>query len=84
MASYDHGSRELDGPSQVVIGCREAGQLDRWRGSRSGEESDGSGGQGDRAHGRVGCDAGGEGKGVALARLSKVFVAEVQDRPRRM
>uniref|UniRef100_A0A9L0IKC1 Complex III assembly factor LYRM7 n=1 Tax=Equus asinus TaxID=9793 RepID=A0A9L0IKC1_EQUAS len=53
VARYDHGSRELDGPSQVVIGCREAGQLDRRRGRRSGEESDGSGGQGDRAHGRV-------------------------------
>ena len=56
----------LDSPRQALIGCQEAGLLDCWRSSRGGEESHGSGRQGDRDPGGVGCDADGEGKSAAL------------------
>lgn len=49
-----------------------SGRLDRWRGGRSGEESHGSGGQGDRALGGDGCDGDGECKFAALRRFSGI------------
>ena len=84
LRHFRNVASKLDGPRRAVIGRREAGRLDRRRGGGRGEESHGSGGQGDGGQEGLGALRTGRGNGRPCTGCLESQQMGDQDPPRSM